>query len=72
MEGDVGGYWRSLYKLEKSLSEVPRALHIATSVKTKVEDFKEHIPMVQVKGPSQSILPLLKVVRASCHLEKSF
>uniref|UniRef100_A0A669BJA2 Dynein axonemal heavy chain 7 n=1 Tax=Oreochromis niloticus TaxID=8128 RepID=A0A669BJA2_ORENI len=48
VEGDVGNYWRALYKLEKSLSEVPNALNIANTVKAKVEDFKEHIPMVQV------------------------
>ncbi|XP_044073688.1 dynein axonemal heavy chain 7 isoform X2 [Siniperca chuatsi] len=48
VEGDVGNYWRTLYKLEKGFSDVPKALNIATTMKTKVEDFKEHIPMVQV------------------------
>lgn len=49
MEGDVGNYWRTLYKLEKGFSDVPKALGIATTMKTKVEEFKEHIPMVQVR-----------------------
>ncbi|KAM9347669.1 dynein axonemal heavy chain 7 [Symphorus nematophorus] len=48
VEGDVGNYWRTLYKLEKGFSDVPTALNMATTMKTKVEDVKEHIPMVQV------------------------
>ncbi|XP_058478991.1 dynein axonemal heavy chain 7 [Solea solea] len=48
VEEDVSNYWRTLYKLEKGFSEVPNALNIATTIKAKVDDFKEHIPMVQV------------------------
>ncbi|XP_075336554.1 dynein axonemal heavy chain 7 [Odontesthes bonariensis] len=48
VEGDVGNYWRTLYKLEKGFSELPSALKIATTIKAQVEDFKKHIPMVQV------------------------
>lgn len=48
VEGDVNNYFRSLYKLEKSFQSVAPALQIATRVKAMVEDFKQHIPLVQV------------------------
>lgn len=49
VEGDVGNYWRTLYKLEKGFGDVPKALNIATTVKATVEEFREHIPIVQVR-----------------------
>ncbi|XP_067372006.1 dynein axonemal heavy chain 7 isoform X2 [Channa argus] len=48
VEGDAGNYWRTLYKLEKGFTEVPKAQNIATTIKAKVEEFKEDIPMIQV------------------------
>uniref|UniRef100_A0A3P8ZV56 EF-hand domain-containing protein n=1 Tax=Esox lucius TaxID=8010 RepID=A0A3P8ZV56_ESOLU len=46
VEGDVGNYWRALYKLEKGFVDTPKALHITSSVRAEVEAFKEHIPIV--------------------------
>ncbi|KAM9486848.1 dynein axonemal heavy chain 7-like, partial [Clarias gariepinus] len=48
VEGDVSNYWRSLNKLEKNLQNSSMALQIITQVKAEVEDFKQHIPLVQV------------------------
>ncbi|XP_049583590.1 dynein axonemal heavy chain 7 [Syngnathus scovelli] len=48
IEGDVSNYWRSLYKLEKSFTDVPSALSLATIMKEKVEVFRKDVPMVQV------------------------
>ncbi|XP_035507000.1 dynein axonemal heavy chain 7 isoform X2 [Scophthalmus maximus] len=48
VEEEVSNYWRTLYKLEKDFKDVPNGLNIATSMKEKVEEFKEHIPIVQV------------------------
>ncbi|KAM9486845.1 dynein axonemal heavy chain 7-like [Clarias gariepinus] len=48
VEGDVSNYWRSFNKLEKSLQDSPMALQILTNVKAQTEDFKQHIPLVQV------------------------
>uniref|UniRef100_A0A8B9LFK1 Dynein axonemal heavy chain 7 n=1 Tax=Astyanax mexicanus TaxID=7994 RepID=A0A8B9LFK1_ASTMX len=48
VESDVGNFWRTLYKLEKSFQESPCALGITTHIKAEVEAFKKHIPLVQV------------------------
>ncbi|XP_078488802.1 dynein axonemal heavy chain 7 isoform X2 [Ciona intestinalis] len=47
VEQDIGNVWRSLYKLEKTFADNPNAKGIAQKTKTKVDDFKENIPLIQ-------------------------
>ena len=39
--------WRTMYKLTKSFSDVPGPKRIADSVRTKIDKFKAHLPLLQ-------------------------
>ncbi|XP_028395151.1 dynein heavy chain 3, axonemal-like isoform X1 [Dendronephthya gigantea] len=47
VEEEVSGMWRTMYKLTKSFSDVPGPKRIADSVKTKIDKFKAHLPLLQ-------------------------
>ena len=47
VEEEVGSMWRTMYKLTKSFSDVPGPKRIADSVKTKIDKFKAHLPLLQ-------------------------
>jgi dynein heavy chain len=45
-ENEVGGIWRELYKLEKHFSDTPNPLSMAKKVKSRVDDFKQNLPLI--------------------------
>lgn len=46
VDGDVSNYTRTLFKLEKTFEHVPAPRKVALKVRTKVDEFKEHMPLV--------------------------
>ncbi|XP_068083304.1 dynein axonemal heavy chain 7 [Anabrus simplex] len=50
IEVDVGNYYRTIYKLEKTFTDVPAAKQLATTVRETIEVFREHMPIVQTLG----------------------
>lgn len=47
VETEVGNMWRELYKLRKFFDSVPAPKSIASKMKSKVDNFKTHMPIVQ-------------------------
>ncbi|KAJ9576848.1 hypothetical protein L9F63_006622, partial [Diploptera punctata] len=45
---EVDNMWRTLYKLAKTLYDIPGAKRIAEMVRAKVEKFRQYVPVLQV------------------------
>ncbi|XP_014666536.1 PREDICTED: dynein heavy chain 7, axonemal-like [Priapulus caudatus] len=46
VEQEVGNYWRTMYKLEKGFTDIPAAKKISQKVRRKMDDFKQHLPLI--------------------------
>jgi dynein heavy chain len=46
VEQDVGNYWRQLFKLERQFQNQPMPRKLAAKLRSKVDEFKEHLPLV--------------------------
>ncbi|XP_014652699.1 PREDICTED: dynein heavy chain 3, axonemal [Ceratotherium simum simum] len=45
---EIGNMWRTIYKLTKTLADVPAPRRLAENVKIKIDKFKQHIPILNV------------------------
>lgn len=45
---EIGNMWRTIYKLTKTLADVPAPRRLAENVKVKIEKFKQHIPILSI------------------------
>lgn len=43
---ELGQMWRTMYKLTKTLSDAAGPKRLAESVKTKIDKFKQHMPIL--------------------------
>lgn len=48
MEEEIGGMYRTVLKLTKTFGDAPGPRRVADSVKTKIDKFKVHIPLLQI------------------------
>ena len=46
VDADIANYHRTLFKLEKTFEQVPAPRKIASKMRLRVEEFKEHMPLV--------------------------
>ncbi|XP_044602978.2 dynein axonemal heavy chain 3 isoform X2 [Equus asinus] len=45
---EIGNMWRTIYKLTKTLADVPAPRRLAENVKVKIDKFKQHIPILAI------------------------
>ncbi|XP_057342987.1 dynein axonemal heavy chain 3 isoform X2 [Manis pentadactyla] len=45
---EIGNMWRTIYKLTKTLIDVPAPRRLAENVKIKIDKFKKHIPILSI------------------------
>ncbi|XP_044928668.1 dynein axonemal heavy chain 3 isoform X4 [Mustela putorius furo] len=45
---EIGSMWRTIYKLTKTLADVPAPRRLAENVKVKIDKFKQHIPILSI------------------------
>ncbi|CAH2307190.1 dynein heavy chain 3, axonemal [Pelobates cultripes] len=45
---EIGNMWRTMYKLSKSLGDLPGPRRVAENMKFKIEKFKVHLPIISV------------------------
>ncbi|XP_077762989.1 dynein axonemal heavy chain 3 isoform X1 [Canis aureus] len=45
---EIGNMWRTIYKLTKTLADVPAPRRLAENVKVKIDKFKQHIPILSI------------------------
>ncbi|XP_045470082.1 dynein axonemal heavy chain 7 [Harmonia axyridis] len=50
IDTDVGTIYRVIYKLEKQFSDKPAVGGLSTTVREQIEEFKEHMPIIQTLG----------------------
>ena len=48
VEEEIGGMYRTVLKLTKTFGDAPGPRRVADSVKTKIDKFKVHIPLLQI------------------------
>ncbi|XP_067562537.1 dynein axonemal heavy chain 3 isoform X3 [Pseudorca crassidens] len=44
----IGNMWRTIYKLTKTLADVPAPRRLAENLKIKIDKFKQHIPILSI------------------------
>uniref|UniRef100_A0A8B9YYG6 Dynein axonemal heavy chain 3 n=1 Tax=Bos mutus grunniens TaxID=30521 RepID=A0A8B9YYG6_BOSMU len=45
---EIGNMWRTIYKLTKTLADMPAPRRLAENVKIKIDKFKQHIPILTI------------------------